>query len=62
MDRAVVVAPGTTTKYYVDAEDQYGCVSSDTVEITVKAAATAAFTVSPDPVCPNTPQIVTVYR
>jgi gliding motility-associated-like protein len=56
---AVVVTPGTTTKYYVDAEDQYGCVSSDTVEITVKPAATASFNVSPDPVCPNTPQIVT---
>jgi gliding motility-associated-like protein len=56
---AVIVSPGTTTKYYVDAEDQYGCVSSDTVEITVNPAATAAFTVSPDPVCPNTPQIIT---
>lgn len=56
---AYVVTPGATTKYYVDAEDQYGCPSSDTVEITVKPAATAAFTVSPDPVCPNTPQIVT---
>jgi gliding motility-associated-like protein len=55
----IVVTPGTTTKYYVDAEDQYGCASSDTVEITVDPAATAAFTVSPDPVCPNTPQIVT---
>lgn len=56
---AVIVTPGATTKYYVDAEDKYGCPSSDTVEITVKPAATAAFTVSPDPVCPNTPQIVT---
>jgi len=56
---AFVVTPVATTKYYVDAEDQYGCPSSDTVEITVKPAATAAFTVSPDPVCPNTPQIVT---
>jgi gliding motility-associated-like protein len=56
---AVIVTPGTTTKYYVDAEDQYGCVSSDTVEIIVKPAATASFNVSPDPVCPNTPQIVT---
>lgn len=56
---AVVVTPGATTKYYVDAEDQYGCVSSDTVEITVDPAATASFDVSPDPVCPNTPLIVT---
>lgn len=56
---AFTVTPGATTKYYVDAEDPYGCPSSDTVEITVKPAATAAFNVSPDPVCPNTPQIVT---
>lgn len=56
---AFTVTPGATTKYYVDAEDQYGCPSSDTVEITVKPAATAAFNVSPDPVCPNTPQIIT---
>lgn len=56
---AIVVSPGTTTKFYVDAEDKYGCPSSDTVEVTVKPAATAAFTISPDPVCPNTPQLIT---
>ena len=56
---AVIVTPAATTKYLVNAEDQYGCTSVDSVEITVKPAATASFTVDPDAVCPNTPQIVT---
>ncbi|AEV99120.1 hypothetical protein A4D02_11190 [Niastella koreensis] len=56
---AVVVTPPVTTKYLVNAEDQYGCTSADSVEIIVKPAATASFTVDPDAVCPNTPQIVT---
>ena len=56
---AVVVTPAVTTKYLVNAEDQYGCTSVDSVEITVNPSATASFTVNPDPVCPNTPQIVT---
>jgi gliding motility-associated-like protein len=56
---AVVVSPAVTTKYLVNAEDQYGCTSVDSVEITVKPSATASFTVNPDPVCPNTPQTVT---
>jgi gliding motility-associated-like protein len=56
---AIVVSPVATTKYLVNAEDQYGCASVDSIEITVKPSATASFTVNPDPVCPNTPQIVT---
>jgi len=56
---AVVVSPGVTTKYKVNAEDKYGCTSVDSVEITVKPAPTASFTVNPDAVCANTPQVVT---
>ena len=56
---AVIVSPTATTSYIVGAEDIYGCVSADTILITVKAAPSATFTVNPDPVCPNTPQTVT---
>jgi gliding motility-associated-like protein len=56
---AVIVTPTATTSYIVGAEDIYGCVSADTILITVKAAPSASFTVDPDPVCPNTPQTVT---
>jgi gliding motility-associated-like protein len=56
---AVQVSPTTNTSYIVAAEDLYGCTSADTIDIIVKPAATASFTVDPDPVCPNTPQTVT---
>ncbi len=56
---AVIVSPTATTSYIVDAEDIYGCISADTIVITVKAAPVASFTVNPDPVCPNTPQTIT---
>jgi gliding motility-associated-like protein len=56
---AVVISPTATTSYIVGAEDVYGCVSADTILITVKAAPSATFTVNPDPVCPNTPQTIT---
>jgi gliding motility-associated-like protein len=56
---AITVSPTTTTSYIVNAEDQYGCTSADTIDITVKPSATASFTVNPNPACPNTPQIVT---
>ncbi|HEX6428912.1 MAG TPA: gliding motility-associated C-terminal domain-containing protein [Niastella sp.] len=56
---AVIVTPTATTSYIVGAEDIYGCISADTILITVKAAPSASFTVNPDPVCPNTPQTIT---
>ena len=56
---AVPVSPTTTTSYIVAAEDMYGCTSADTIDIIVKPSATASFTVNPDPVCPNTPQMIT---
>ena len=55
---AVVVSPGITTTYTVNAEDMYGCTSSATVLVTVKAAPAAAFTVADEVVCLGTPQTV----
>jgi gliding motility-associated-like protein len=55
---AVVVSPGITTTYTVNAEDMYGCTSSSTLQITVKAAPAAAFTVAPEVVCLGTAQSV----
>lgn len=55
---SVVVSPGITTTYTVNAEDIYGCTSSATLQITVKAAPAAAFTVAPEVVCLGTAQTV----
>jgi gliding motility-associated-like protein len=55
---SVVVAPGITTTYTLNAEDIYGCTSSATVQITVKVAPVAAFTVAPEVVCLGTDQSV----
>lgn len=56
---SVVVSPGDTTTYTVDAEDIYGCTSTATVTVNAKEAPTATFTVEPDSVCLGNSQVIT---
>ena len=56
---SITVSPSATTTYTVTGSDYYGCLPSTTVPVTVKAGPTAAFTVTPDPSCVNSPQTVT---
>lgn len=56
---SVAVTPGTTTSYVVSAQDAFGCLLKDSVEITVKPVPVAAFTVTPSAVCMGGPLTVT---
>ena len=56
---SITVSPSATTTYTVTGADYYGCAPTATVQVTVKPGPTAAFTVTPDPSCSNSPQTVT---
>lgn len=56
---SVVVSPALTTRYVVSAQDAFGCVLKDSVDIAVKSLPVASFTVTPRDVCLGTPQTIT---
>ena len=55
---SITVSPTANTTYTVSGVDYYGCTSTATVPVTVKAMPVASFTVTPNPACVNTPQTV----
>lgn len=56
---SVVVTPALTTRYVVSAQDAFGCVLKDSVDIAVRPLPVASFTVTPNDVCLGTPQTIT---
>jgi gliding motility-associated-like protein len=56
---SAVVTPAATTRYVVSAQDAFGCLLKDSVDIRVKPAPVAAFTVTPATVCLGAPVTVT---
>jgi len=56
---SIVVTPALNTRYVVSAQDAFGCVLKDSVDIAVKPLPVGAFTVTPAAVCLGTPQTVT---
>jgi len=55
----VTVTPSATTTYVVSGKDNFGCVVSASVPVTVKQTPTSTFTLSPANVCLGTSQTVT---
>ncbi|SHN43785.1 PKD domain-containing protein [Chitinophaga sp. CF418] len=55
----VSVSPTDTTSYIVTAQDAFGCVLKDTVEVIVKPTPVADFSVLPDVVCLGTGHTLT---
>lgn len=55
----VSVSPTDTTSYVVSAQDAFGCLVTDTVEVAVKPTPVADFSVLPDVVCLGTVNTLT---
>lgn len=55
----ITVSPTDTTSYVVSAQDAFGCLVTDTVEVAVKPTPVADFSVLPDVVCLGTGNTLT---
>lgn len=53
------VTPADTTYYVVSAQDAFGCTITDTVEVAVKPAPVADFTIQPASVCLGAGNVIT---
>lgn len=56
---SITVTPADTTTYIVSAQDAFGCIIKDTVEVAVKPTPVATFTATPAAVCAGTDNTVT---